>query len=86
MAMATQFWASGFNIPAGLGIPSVSGLAAGSIPLIVIDKISGVNPGAFAQLNNVYDPNFIGVNGHNGNSPQKGRNLNSQTCIAPLPN
>jgi hypothetical protein len=66
-----QFWASNFNVPGGLALPPIPGYASGSVPLIINDRISPVKKGVFSQLDNIYDPSFIGINGDNGNAPNK---------------
>ena len=66
-----QFWASNFSIPTGLTLPSLSGYAPGTLPLAIVDQLSTISKGIWTQLNNVYDPHFIGINGDNGAAPNK---------------
>lgn len=66
-----QFWASGFQIPSGLNVPVINGFGTGTLPLLVVDEMA-INKGVFSQLDNVYDPSFIGINYDNG----KAANIN----------
>jgi hypothetical protein len=66
-----QFWASNFSVPGGLALPSISGYPSGTVPLAINDKISPQKKGIFSQLDITYDPSFIGINGDNGNAPNK---------------
>jgi hypothetical protein len=70
-----QFWAYGFPAPAGFSLPSKPALASGypalTIPLIIKDGISTTDPGDFGTLGNVYTQSYIGINGDNGNAPNK---------------